>query len=58
MVLPLVLPVLFQSLQDRDDDPRSVAAAALVPTADVLVTDYPHQVCIIKVHIYNNPDSG
>ncbi|ESO84153.1 hypothetical protein LOTGIDRAFT_155478 [Lottia gigantea] len=47
VLLPTVLPGIFQGLQDSDDDVRAVAAAALVPVSDKLVTLLPNQTPII-----------
>ena len=44
-LLPTVIPFIFQGLQDEDDDVRAVAASALVPVADDLVSVLPQQVC-------------
>lgn len=44
MLLPVVVPAVFRSLQDPDDDVRSVAAASLIPVADKLVMLMPDQV--------------
>ena len=44
ILLPMVVPGIFASLQDPDDDVRAVAAASLIPVADKLVISMPHQV--------------
>ncbi|KAL8593219.1 hypothetical protein ACOMHN_009874 [Nucella lapillus] len=44
MLLPVVVPAVFRSLQDPDDDVRSVAAASFIPVADKLVMLMPDQV--------------
>ena len=43
-LVPVVLPAIFQGLQDRDDDVRAVSAAALNPVADMLIQVLPHEV--------------
>ena len=43
-LIPLLVPPVFQSLQDKDDDVRAVAAAALLPITDSLITDLREQV--------------
>ncbi|XP_013387250.1 TATA-binding protein-associated factor 172-like [Lingula anatina] len=43
-LLPLVLPVIMNGLQDSVDDVCSVAAASLIPVADTLVKVLPRQV--------------
>ncbi|KAK2155101.1 hypothetical protein LSH36_249g03073 [Paralvinella palmiformis] len=37
-LLPTVLPAVTRGIQDKDDDVRAVAAAALLPVTDILVT--------------------
>jgi len=43
-ILDTLLPVVIQSLTDKSDDVRSVAAVALLPVADALVNSVPQQV--------------
>ena len=43
-LVPLVLPSLFQGLQDQDDDVRSVGASALIPLTATLNQYYANQV--------------
>ena len=40
-LLPTVLPTVFFSLQDSDDDVRAVAAAALLPVTNTIVATLP-----------------
>jgi TATA-binding protein-associated factor len=44
VLLPAILPSLFCGIQDISDDVRAVAAAALVPVANSLITLMPMQV--------------
>ncbi len=48
-LVPVLLPVVFQSLQDRDDDVRAVAAAALLPATDCIISAQIQEKCGIKV---------
>lgn len=43
-LLPLVFPAIMVGLQDGVDDVCSVAAAALIPVTDTLVTVLPNEV--------------
>ena len=43
-VLKLILPALFRGLGDQSDDVRAVAASALLPVTDSLLTSMPQQV--------------
>ncbi|XP_052070007.1 TATA-binding protein-associated factor 172-like [Mytilus californianus] len=47
IILPTILPSLFCGIQDISDDVRAVAAAALVPVANSLITLMPLQVPLI-----------
>lgn len=47
ILLPMVVPGIFRSLQDPDDDVRAVAAASLIPVADKLVMILPEQVPLV-----------
>ncbi|CAG2199104.1 BTAF1 [Mytilus edulis] len=47
ILLPAILPSLFCGIQDISDDVRAVAAAALVPVANSLITLMPLQVPLI-----------
>ncbi|XP_076073071.1 TATA-binding protein-associated factor 172-like [Mytilus galloprovincialis] len=47
ILLPSILPSLFCGIQDISDDVRAVAAAALVPVANSLITLMPLQVPLI-----------
>ncbi|XP_069123766.1 TATA-binding protein-associated factor 172-like [Argopecten irradians] len=51
-LLPIVLPCLFHGLQDDSDDVRAVAAAALVPVADSVVSLLPGQVPLIVATLW------
>ncbi|XP_055877074.1 TATA-binding protein-associated factor 172-like [Biomphalaria glabrata] len=46
-LLPLILPAILKGLLDPDDDVRAVAAAALIPVTDPLVTCLPEQLPVI-----------
>ncbi|XP_060070663.1 TATA-binding protein-associated factor 172-like isoform X2 [Ylistrum balloti] len=52
-LLPATLPCLFQGLQDISDDVRAVAAAALVPVADSVVSLLPGQVPLIVASLWH-----
>lgn len=43
-LLTLVVPVVMRGLQDGDDDVRAVAASALLPVTDQLVSLLPQYV--------------
>jgi TATA-binding protein-associated factor len=43
----MVVPGIFRSLQDPDDDVRAVAAASLIPVADKLTMILPEQVTTV-----------
>ena len=43
-LLPQVLPWIMKGLQDGDDDVRAVAASALLPVSEELVTALPTKV--------------
>jgi TATA-binding protein-associated factor len=43
----MVVPGIFHSLQDPDDDVRAVAAASLIPVADKLTMILPEQVTTV-----------
>jgi len=51
-VLDSMLPVVIQSLTDRSDDVRSVAALSLLPVTDALVSSVPQQVCYLTVILF------
>ena len=46
-LLPLVLDPIVTALKDDDDDVRAVAASALLPVAESLVTFAPSRVSIV-----------
>jgi TATA-binding protein-associated factor len=43
-LLPMLLPAIYNGLQDQDDDVRAVAAASLLPATETLVTSLSNHV--------------